>query len=438
MAVEPPALPPETSDDGTSRTPRRLFHRVSFWAVVIGLALLFGTPTSPTPAGPVKDIGLLIQQLGSPSFKEREDAARTLKGIGEPALNALRDAEINDDPEVRRRAASVIAAIENDLYREILRFDGRPSPVWSLCFSPDGRQALSSSGDFADKKFKNCSVHLWDVQTGKELRQFIGHESIVYSVAFSLDGRLAVSADSTHARLWDCRTGRELHSLLISNYRPAPDREFLSLMAGTRSSESRFLDEGRIVSGSTTWAVKTGEKLFAFKDVACATTALSPDRRLLLRGTTASVGYCGLAPRRVIESMQRAEGVIRLVEADTGKEVGLLEGHLGPLRAVAFCPDGRHARSAGGDGTVRQWDLKTQKEVQCLKVPCSFAQFSPDGRRLLTVGEEGPLTLWDVKTGKAIRQFHATAVQSVAFSPDGQYALSGGGDGAIRLWRLPK
>jgi WD40 repeat protein len=279
---------------------------------------------------------------------------------------------------------------------------------------------------------------LWDVQTGKELRQFLGHEGIISSVAFSPDGRRAVSADSNRARLWDCQTGEELHSFIISVYRPSPEQEYFSLLAGCRPAESLFLDEGRIVSSSIIWAVRTGEKLSAFKGIACATSALSPDRRLLLRGTTVAVGLCGLTPQQDVERIQRAEGALRVVEVDSGKEVGRLEGHLGPLRAVMFCPDGLHALSAGEDGTMRQWNLKTNKVVRCLKVPGSSVQFSPDGRRLLSLSEEGALTLWDVATEKCIRQFQLTGVLSAAFSPDGQHALSGGKDGVLRLWRLPR
>jgi hypothetical protein len=54
----------------------------------------------------------LIGQLGSARFAEREAAARELESIGPPALEALRKAGTNPDAEIRRRAASLIPAIE--------------------------------------------------------------------------------------------------------------------------------------------------------------------------------------------------------------------------------------------------------------------------------------------------------------------------------------
>jgi uncharacterized protein (TIGR03067 family) len=57
-------------------------------------------------------IDLLIRQLGSSQFAEREAASRRLEAIGETALEALRKAAKSNDVEVRRRAEQVIEAIE--------------------------------------------------------------------------------------------------------------------------------------------------------------------------------------------------------------------------------------------------------------------------------------------------------------------------------------
>src|SRR5262249_39383735 len=49
-------------------------------------------------------ISQLIAQLGSNRFKDREGAAAALNTIGEPALEALRKAVHDRDPEIGRRA----------------------------------------------------------------------------------------------------------------------------------------------------------------------------------------------------------------------------------------------------------------------------------------------------------------------------------------------
>ncbi|NDA63415.1 MAG: hypothetical protein EBX50_15455, partial [Chitinophagia bacterium] len=59
---------------------------------------------------------------------------------------------------------------------------GHTSNVNSAVFSPDGKLALTASGD--------NTARLWEVSTGKELQVLRGHTSIVNSAVFSPDGKL--------------------------------------------------------------------------------------------------------------------------------------------------------------------------------------------------------------------------------------------------------
>jgi WD40 repeat protein len=74
------------------------------------------------------------------------------------------------------------------------------SSVWSVTFSPDGKQLASGSID--------NTIKLWDPTTG-ELRQTLeGHCGSVLSVTFSPDGKQLASGSSDNTtKLWDSTTG---------------------------------------------------------------------------------------------------------------------------------------------------------------------------------------------------------------------------------------
>jgi WD40 repeat protein len=57
----------------------------------------------------------------------------------------------------------------------------------------------------------DCTLRLWDLETGEEVRKFEGHQEAILGVACSPDGRRALSASRDYdLRLWDLETGKEL------------------------------------------------------------------------------------------------------------------------------------------------------------------------------------------------------------------------------------
>jgi WD40 repeat protein/DNA-binding SARP family transcriptional activator len=282
----------------------------------------------------------------------------------------------------------------------IQRFKGHTGGVNRIAFSPDGQTALSASDD--------TTLILWNVATGEEIHRFEGHTGRVTCVAFSPDGQTALSgSDDTILILWDVATGKEIRHF----------EGHINEVTGVA-----FNLDGRTMLSTADhtlrlWELETGEEIrqqsFGGMPVLFA---ISPDGRTVIFGL----------------------GGLRLWDIERWREYQwLLGGDSDGVwsESAVISPDGLLALSGSSDGSLRLWNLEGQVEFRRFETdgtPLAAVAVSPDGRRLLTGDMTDETTLWDVERGEVIRRFegHEVAVSpnAVAFSPDGRYALVGSGD----------
>ncbi len=114
----------------------------------------------------------------------------------------------------------------------------------------------------------------------------------------------------------------------------------------------------------------------------------------------------------------------------------------GPVRALAFSPDGHTLAAGNEDGTVVLWNVGQERAAAVLaghRDAVTCIAFSPDGHTLASGGRDRAIRLWDVEAGRplAVLAGHADSIHGLAFHPDGHLLASGSEDGSIRLWDVP-
>jgi len=139
------------------------------------------------------------------------------------------------------------------------------------------------------------------------------------------------------------------------------------------------------------------------------------------------------------------DGVVKVWDAATGREVQSFLTHLDNVSGLAFSPDGRRIGTVGG-GSVKVWDAETGQErftlFQKAKARPNKVAFSPDGRWVAAViglgnpAVFGEVKVWDANTGEEFVSLggHSGNVTAVAFSPDGQRLASATSLGTVTLW----
>jgi hypothetical protein len=128
----------------------------------------------------------------------------------------------------------------------------------------------------------------------------------------------------------------------------------------------------------------------------------------------------------------------------------ILAGHTQPVNSVAFSPDGQLLASGSGvpavmdagppDDTVRLWQVQTGALLRTLEGhtgPVLAVAYAPDGQTLASASGDGAVWLWQVADGAHLRTLegHTGPVTSVAYAPDGRTLATGSGDQTVRLWR---
>jgi len=265
-------------------------------------------------------------------------------------------------------------------------YNGHNGAVWSLDVDRHTQRILSGSAD--------TTVKLWNVETGREFMSWT-HKAPVRSVQWSLGEKFFLTV-TDHVLgfmptiyIWDLSvdarivskpameiTGRNESKILDAIWGPLNENIITACEDGTiRVYDVKNGEQVKVISEHTravqqisynknrtmfVSASKDGtSKLFDAKTFKCLKTyhtgrpinsaSISPDEEY----ECVIVGGGQSADTVTTTRVDSAQFRVRFFHTIYQEELGSVQGHFGPVNALAFNPDGRGFASGGEDGYVR-------------------------------------------------------------------------------------
>ena len=319
---------------------------------------------------------------------------------------------------------------------------GQRSPVFDVGFGPTGDRVVSAGDDGTVRVWDAGGTQAWTVP------------SVTYSMDFNRDGRLlATSSEDGTMRVWDAATGRLKASLPgpdgynAGKFSPTADTLVIPSWEASRvrlwpvSARSAKVIVQR-PKGSGIEAARfdpTGDRIVYFVDKGrLVVRDLASGHEVKLRGAPEIAYDARFSPdgKQVAIIPERGDVMVWRVDRPARPE-HILQGHRGPVNALAYSRDGRLA-TAGVDRTIHIWKPGAGPAVVLRghEDEVTTVVFTADGTRLLSSSQDGTLRLWDSRTGAALGVLRSDEgeLYDVALSGDGKIATLGKGD-VVRVFR---
>ena len=297
------------------------------------------------------------------------------------------------------------------------------SAVNDVSFSPDG-SLLATAG-------LDRTGALWSLDGRRSIAvPLTGQKGLVAEVAYTADGKLLTAAADGSVALRDGSSGRILRTFRLAGeaLTVSSDPTGPRIAAGGTGSEVRTWSLDSNAAGTS---IDVG-------DAWVHSVAFRPDGRVLAIAVDHSKGDFESA-------FGPGVGLVRLIDLDTGRDVGAPISYFDPPISLAWSPDGRRLAVATANNVLHVHDARTRRavapDIDNVDALVTDVSFSPDGERVIGATGSGVTRQWDASTGREVQPAlvgPTGPVAGVAYSSDGRMlATTTLGLSTTRLWEMP-
>jgi WD40 repeat protein len=226
---------------------------------------------------------------------------------------------------------------------------------------------------------ENSSIYLWDTKSLALTRVLKVHVSSIYSLVFSKDEKYLFSG-GLDKKIWRWSLSADAEDRAVVQHNAAVHALALDAKGDTLVSGDA---EGNLAFFPINKSNLVFPKLNA-NNGRVQGLAFSPDGKYLACGTR--------------------EGLIRLWEWPSGKEIGADVGHRANVRQLLFLKQGAELVSHAFDYTMWRWNAETGQPIKTLKL--GFGNegdvwniaISPEGKQICSSHFDNTIHLWDVES----------------------------------------
>jgi len=309
--------------------------------------------------------------------------------------------------------------------------------VMAVAWSPDGDILAFSAGAW---------VHFYSYPDLVEINsEYIG--SFSHSIAFNADGSyVAAGSRDGYIRVWSIQIPGILEDKVLL------ERSFLAHPKGVNSvnfnSSGDLLASGGNDAVARLWDIRSGERV---NEIIGGTFAIPS---VLF---APSPGDLAVDPT-ISESLAIINGgILRLRDPDSGRFIGTIRADQ-PFYSMAYKNSPPLLVTGNIENKVQIWDPSQVFRTGSDQYPTPLAEFSHNGKPaspaslvwavtfdplanlIASAGGDGSIIIWDVKSGESTNLLaaHSGGATSLAFSPDGKKLASGGLDATVKIWEIER
>jgi len=251
----------------------------------------------------------------------------------------------------------------------------------------------------------DCTIKIWDIDTGECLRTLTGHTECVRALQFDDSGKLISGSVDNTLKVWNWRTGE------CKNTMEGHTAKVIGLHYENSLLASASEDKSVIV-----WNIKTATKF-------------------CLKGHEDWVNSVRLDTASNTLFSASDDMTVRLWDLDTKRTIQIFSGHVAPVQQVLLLPEDYEPEEQDPD---EDDDSSSRNSRSPSPYPDLYAHWPSNRPRppryILTSSLDATIRLWCVETGRCLKKFfgHVEGVWGIA--ADTLRIVSCAQDRMVKVW----